>query len=40
MDRKKKILKYGKNHDENLFEIYGNIKKTLPLGPRALHSYL
>jgi hypothetical protein len=27
---KRIVLKYGKNHDENLLELYGNIKEPYP----------
>ncbi len=27
-----KNLKYGTNHDENLLELYGNIKEPYPWG--------
>jgi hypothetical protein len=32
MDRKRIILKYGTNHDENLLKLYGNIKELYPWG--------
>ncbi len=32
MGRKRIILKYGTNHDENLLKLYGNIKEPYPWG--------